>query len=277
MTVQKKQETDSPIQTTADRLAQYVIKKKKVLAEDVAKAIGIKIEQVEKWANILEEHGIISVDYSTLHGMILKARLVAKGEVGKKLEEVRKKEEAMEETLDALEKAIKEEERQSSELEKEFIVLSEKIDESIKQTKKVLGILGGIRQKLKQRVKKDAKETERQSAHAKLLGLQDNMEKLRKEIVVSGKRRKKIGKDFKELEHDVSAFGKKVKKIKKAEAEDVEKAVVLLHKIEEKLKNIKNEKETFANEVKEIDGKIDAISDPLKEIVNKLLRLKIIK
>ena len=276
MIIQKPKSTektiDAPIRTTADKLAAYVTKKKKVSAEEVAKALGIKIEHVEKWANVLEEYDILSIDYSTLHGMILKVRLVAEKDVEKKFKEAGNKSRILKKTIPGIEKTIKEEEKHSSELEKQFVTLHEKVEENLKETR-AAGLFGKIKRKIKARVK-NGKEAERQFAHKKLLGLYAEMKKLRKEIVISGEKRKKIKENFKELKQDMSAVEKKIKKVKKPKPTNVEEIVFLLSEIDAKLKEINDGKKKFADLIKKISGQTSAISSNCDEITNKLQRLK---
>lgn len=58
-----KSNESSVIQTDIDRLLNLLEEGKSISVLDLAKKLKVKIEQVEKWAKILEEHGLIEIEY----------------------------------------------------------------------------------------------------------------------------------------------------------------------------------------------------------------------
>jgi virulence-associated protein VagC len=51
------------IETNIDKLLEIVEKKESVNVVDVSKELKVNVEQIENWAKILEEHGLIEIIY----------------------------------------------------------------------------------------------------------------------------------------------------------------------------------------------------------------------
>lgn len=51
------------IETDIDKLMTIIEEKKSVSIEDMSKQLNVEVEQVENWAKILEEHGLIEIEY----------------------------------------------------------------------------------------------------------------------------------------------------------------------------------------------------------------------
>lgn len=51
------------LETDADRLLQMVKERGLVGTEDIAKDFGVSKEKIEKWVKILQEHGLVEIDY----------------------------------------------------------------------------------------------------------------------------------------------------------------------------------------------------------------------
>ncbi len=54
------------VETSIDRLFDLVKTYGEITAKDISKKMNISEKQIEKWAKILEEHGLIKIDYSTI-------------------------------------------------------------------------------------------------------------------------------------------------------------------------------------------------------------------
>lgn len=83
-------EKTKEIWTSADKMMTYIQKQEKVRSEKCAKDLKIPIDHVEEWADVLEEKGLIDVEYSPIKGMVLKSKgkLPSKHAV-EKIEEVK--------------------------------------------------------------------------------------------------------------------------------------------------------------------------------------------
>ena len=66
------------VETAVDKLLRMVREKGKVRMKEAAKAFGVPKEQIEEWADILEEHKLILVHYPPLGDAIIKVRKEAK-------------------------------------------------------------------------------------------------------------------------------------------------------------------------------------------------------
>ena len=51
------------IETDIDKLMVIIEEKKSVNVKDLSKALNVKVERIENWAKILEEHGLIEIEY----------------------------------------------------------------------------------------------------------------------------------------------------------------------------------------------------------------------
>lgn len=51
------------IQTDIDKLLKLLDEKRSINVLDLAKKLGVKVEQVEEWAKILEDHGLVEIEY----------------------------------------------------------------------------------------------------------------------------------------------------------------------------------------------------------------------
>ncbi|GEM_PF-4805914 len=80
------------IKTPADQLLELLTKaKSKISVEEIADNLKMPIEQVEEWADVLEEHGLVDVQYSPLHGMAIKPKIhqMKQEELKEKVREVK--------------------------------------------------------------------------------------------------------------------------------------------------------------------------------------------
>ncbi|MEM4389363.1 MAG: hypothetical protein QXG98_01735 [Candidatus Micrarchaeia archaeon] len=60
-------ETSSEMRTVIDRIVEFIKEKKRATVAEVADALALERDDVEKLADILEESGLITVRYSLLH------------------------------------------------------------------------------------------------------------------------------------------------------------------------------------------------------------------
>jgi hypothetical protein len=73
------------ILTGVDVLLDYVKKKGKVTVKDAAKIIGYPVSVIEDWANILEEEGLISIEYKFTKTFLVNKSITQKKEVKKEI------------------------------------------------------------------------------------------------------------------------------------------------------------------------------------------------
>jgi hypothetical protein len=82
------------IKTSADKFLDILKRKnKKVNVEEIADELKLPLEQVEEWADVLEEHDLIDVQYSPLKGMAIKPRIheMKQEELKQKVKEIKPK------------------------------------------------------------------------------------------------------------------------------------------------------------------------------------------
>jgi hypothetical protein len=81
------------LETDIDKLYDIIEEKGKVNLAEVAKALSSPLEKVRDWADILEEHDMIDIDYPVVGSPVLKKKVVrdkASREIEKKIMEVDK-------------------------------------------------------------------------------------------------------------------------------------------------------------------------------------------
>ncbi len=121
------------IETIIDRVVEYVKSKERANIHEVAKALAIKPEQIERLLNVLEESGLVSVRYS-ITGT---ADLVAKKSVVERIELVKAKKECelMREAIKHAEMEVKDSEETLEFMEKEIsrrLGIAEKLLDTVK-------------------------------------------------------------------------------------------------------------------------------------------------
>ena len=67
----KKKKSDEGVKTVIDELLDYVEKKGKVSTKDASHKFKVSENKIEEWANILEEGGLIKIDYPLMGKAIL--------------------------------------------------------------------------------------------------------------------------------------------------------------------------------------------------------------
>jgi Mn-dependent DtxR family transcriptional regulator len=54
---------DNIITTPLDKLLDLVMKRGRIRIKDAAKSFGVSRAQIDEWAKILEEHGLVEIHY----------------------------------------------------------------------------------------------------------------------------------------------------------------------------------------------------------------------
>lgn len=68
--------TDKIIMTPIDELLNLVLEKERVKLKEAAKRFGVKKQQLEEWAKILESHDLITIHYPPLGDVELRKKVV---------------------------------------------------------------------------------------------------------------------------------------------------------------------------------------------------------
>ncbi|MEW6328620.1 MAG: hypothetical protein AB1468_00735, partial [Candidatus Micrarchaeota archaeon] len=121
------------IETIIDRVVEYVKSKERANIRDVAKALALKPEQIERLLNVLEESGLVSVRY----GITGSAELVAKKSISERIElvKVKKESELLREAIRHAEMEVKDSEQTLEFMEREIsrrLGIAEKLLDTVK-------------------------------------------------------------------------------------------------------------------------------------------------
>ena len=174
--VEKDQIEKKRITTSADRMVAYIQKRTKVRSEKCAKDLEIPVDQVEEWADVLEEKGLIDVDYSPIKGMILRLKkTLPMVEITKKMEKIEwEKKPKRLGFVKRLKMRFARPEKKAKELRK----LEEKILEKLEGSHDLLDVI----EKKQKKEKKMEKPIEAQKLKEKRTKIERKMKKVREEI-----------------------------------------------------------------------------------------------
>ncbi|MCK4300815.1 MAG: hypothetical protein KAX80_14835, partial [Planctomycetes bacterium] len=212
------------ITTSVDRMMAYIQKQTKVRSEKCAKDLEIPVDQIEEWADVLEEKGLINVDYSPIKGMVLRLKkTIPKIEITKRMEEIKwKKKPKGPGIIQRLKIKFARPEKKAKELRK----LEDKILEKLETS---YDLLDEIEKKQKIE-KKKKKPKEAQKLKKKRVEIEKKMQKVRKEI----------------------------REIEKAPRKEIKKRRFLefMRKAEKKAKSIEKETDEFTNKIEDLEKMI---------------------
>lgn len=212
---------EETIKTPVDMLLDYLKKVKETRSDQAAKALGLTVEQIEEWADVLEEHDLAEIGYSPLKGMIISVKTPAK---------VEGEEEVKEEVKEKFKAPIKVKRAPGRRFSKLFERLRKRPAVAKLKTKKVEKFHVHITDRYNK-------------AAAKLNNL-----KATKEIIELKKKKEELSKQVQELT-------RQVKEISRASPEEVKKPRFFdyVRETEKQAKKLKEEADTFADQIESLE------------------------
>jgi len=174
--IEKDQIEKKLITTSADRMVAYIQKRTKVRSEKCAKDLEIPVDQIEEWADVLEEKGLIDVDYSPIKGMVLRLKkTLPLVEITKKMEKIewKKKPKRL-----GFVKRLKMKFARPGKKAKELRKLEEKILEKLEGSHDLLDVI----EKKQKKEKKMEKPKQTQKLKEKRIKIERRMKEVREEI-----------------------------------------------------------------------------------------------
>jgi predicted ArsR family transcriptional regulator len=213
---EKEPDNEERIKTPADMLLEYLKTFGQARSEAAAKDLGLPVEQIEEWADVLEEHGLVDIDYSPIKGMIIKSKVR-----GLKKEHIKIK----------AEKAVKTKESPKRRLSKLFERLRKRPRIAKLKKKKVEASAEQIAEKYEQ-------------AAAKLETLKGMKEAL------------ELKKQKEELRRKVEQLSRETEEIAKAPPEEVKKVRFFdfIKRAEKKTKEVKKETDVFSLQIESLES-----------------------
>lgn len=206
---------DEVIKTPADMLLEYLKTYGSVKSTTAAKDLGLTVEQVEEWADVLEEHNLVDVNYSPMNGMVIKSKIV-----GLKKDHIKMR----------AKEAVKTKESPKRRLSKLFERLRKR---------------PGVARLKKEQVEASAEEIS--TKYKEAAGKLETMRGMREAL--------ELKKQKEELRRKVEELAKVKEEIARAPPEEVKKVRFFdfIKKTEKKTKEVKKEADEFTRHIEELE------------------------
>jgi DNA repair exonuclease SbcCD ATPase subunit len=149
--------TDMLIETQIDALAKIVAERKKITVSDAASLLKTSETQIEEWVRILEDSGLVELNYPALGEPIIVLKKLEASEAVKKEKELENKKEAIEEKTDVFKKKIEKVEKNILTRGKEFSQLEDELKGKLKELDKSLKAIDNLEAR-RQSIIKQSKE-----------------------------------------------------------------------------------------------------------------------
>lgn len=210
------------ITTPADLLIEYLYYTGKVGTEKCAKDLGLPLEQIEEWADILEEHGMVDIGYSPIKGMVLKPK--------KAIQLLKLKPEALKEEIEKLKRSQKSPKRKIT-----------KVMEKLRKRPRVAAL------KKKKLVKRE--ETIMEKYKESLIKLK-KLSEMRKTV--------KLKKKEAKIREEIKKLGTQVEAIKRAPPVEIKKVRFFdfIKRAEKKAEVVEKELDEFTKKIMALEKSI---------------------
>jgi len=270
--------TPSLIKTGVDKLVDLVTKEKKVSIKDAARKLGVSPQNIEEWADFLEEEGLISVEHS-LSGVSLMPKQLTKTELRSKVKEYKTEQEAFQRKVTVALTDVEREAEDIRVLRTEFKNLHKEIGDDLDQVQEELSSIDKFRE-YENRILKKKSDFEKEysqkidSMNARLNLLQKRMEfiaqtKTKKKKIVEKKsgeiesllqKEKQLLESLKNFEKTLEQLVKKAQQSEESLVID-EKEIKDLEKLQEQYQE---EIDSAQNEMKGLFSQIDEKRSEIK-------------
>ena len=276
------------VTTGVDALVRLVREKQKIELELASKILKIDMDQIEEWARVLDEEGIIRIDYY-LTKVYLSWVSVTQEEAKKEettiyrtKDEISSKASQLKSKIEPEVQSIKEMEESFDEFYKKIHPRMEKIESALEKIPDINDIINQVYGKHKEKAEDISRKlSEIQNSHSTI---KTEVEKIKNEILNrKEKDLEEIGKlrgDIEGIKEDLSKVEKKIDETKKIMPQDVQKL-----DISKKVEKIKSEftemarsnskiREDMRN-LTEISQISESITDAIKKHEDKTEKLRI--
>ncbi|MFH1285750.1 MAG: hypothetical protein ABIH99_04170 [Candidatus Micrarchaeota archaeon] len=237
------------ISTGVDGLIKLVHSRGRIKISDAAKELGISVSALEEWARVLEDEGILRIEYQFTNVYLVWAG-TSVDEVGKKAEDIREEKIALRRDIESLLEKVKFKGTELEKVQKDMAKISTLLDPK-------LGELKGRLEKLRS-LEKTREETV--SKHLeKMQQIETNVGKLKRDIETSLDAAEKIKK--------LAEEEKKGRNVVKEE----------LAKLKDEIGSVSSEVADVGEKAKTIYDKVKGSSSDLSEIESKYKKLDVKK
>ncbi|MCC7552063.1 hypothetical protein KO317_00150 [Candidatus Micrarchaeota archaeon] len=243
------------ISTGVDALIKLVHEREKIELEKAADELELPFQTVESWAQVLEEQGIIKIDYQFTK-VYLSWIQGAEGKILEKVGDVKTQKENLKQMINSIKKRIEEKSKELEDIEKEYHNILNLFDPKLVY----------IQQKVKEMEKlgTDAQEILQQH-HSKLNNLKIDLDSFSEHLI-------KKEKEWKELYANISDPNNRLKGFKELKYIELKLKTDMENSIKEieNIQNIIKEQKSAYSEFKNMDQQLESTKKEI-EILKKII------
>lgn len=215
------------IETPVDRLVVLAKQKRGITVPEAAKLLGASEQQVEEWTRILEEHGMLRIEFPMAGPLKIVPATIPQAKLAKKVEEFKTRKAEIEMLAKTYSEQSKDAEKQ---VNLKFVPIENELFSRLKEVEsgiKSLGILKGIEKKMES----DISEFEREKEKILIEGgeLEKRSSEIMKKIDSAKASSQDLAADIGDVLADMEKSGKNAKMLK-SEQKNIEAETAALNK-----------------------------------------------